>query len=332
MALGKRKRMTEGRGILAERRAIRRKASSTATKTRTVTTAKRRRKKTKKTVKRERASRASSISVAFSSSSSSSLISAPATTKQENTPTTAEIQLQPKVEYSPNALAKCHVCRKKIRKEHKRYGIPEHSERYNKEIYRYYHYNCCPAQFKAMVPNAVADLQHQKDQAAARQVILEKRKSLVQKLQDLRTAFANRLQVSPFIVFSNHTLEEIVYHMPTSSPELLDVHGIGAVKLKSFGDPILHVVQQYERTLMGGASSKRRKPTVAATINSVRQRRIKQDRIPKSTTSAMAAVIVIDVSDDEDNEINMGETLTCEELVNQKFQHAAANGYVISVD
>ena len=35
---------------------------------------------------------------------------------------------------------------------------------------------------------------------------------------------------------------------------------------------------------------------------------------------------------DDDDEVVVVETLTCEEIVKRKFEHAKANGYVISID
>jgi hypothetical protein len=39
-----------------------------------------------------------------------------------------------------------------------------------------------------------------------------------------------------------------------------------------------------------------------------------------------------DDDDDDEEEIAIGVTLTCEQLVEQKFDHAAKNGYIIAID
>ena len=231
----------------------------------------------------------------------------------------ADTTLQAKVEYSPNALAKCTACRKKIRKDQKRFGIPENSERYNKEIYRYYHYKCCPADLKAQVPSASEDLKRQKEEAQERERVIAQRQDLADHLRTLRTTFANRLNVAAFLVFSNATLDEIVYQMPTTSNALLQVRGIRPGKLQSFGDPILRLIQQYQYQQQSQNSQEvtDRKPKA-------KLRRLKCRRIKVSS--------VVTMEDSEGEEIEGCETLTCEELVNQKFAHAAKNGYLISID
>jgi superfamily II DNA helicase RecQ len=231
--------------------------------------------------------------------------------------------LKPKVEYSPTGIAKCTLCRRKIKKDHKRFGIPENSERYSKQIYRYYHVQCCPPALQAMVPNAAEELKRQKAAAQNKQHIVAERNELLQNLKQMRLHFANRLEVPFFMVLSNATLEELVAQMPTNNSQLLKVRGIGPKKLQSFGDPILALIQRYtEKVLLREASVK---PEIKLAGSMKRRAR--------SKANSAATAIAIDDSDDEnDNGIDMGKTLTCEELVNQKFEHATVNGYVISVD
>jgi superfamily II DNA helicase RecQ len=253
----------------------------------------------------------------------SASISAPRDTKAPPVASLSTTEdLKPKVEYSPTGIAKCTLCRKKIKKDHKRFGIPEHSERYNKQIYRYYHAQCCPPALQAMVPNAVEELNRQKAADQHKQHIVAERNELLQNLKQMRLHFANRLEVPFFMVLSNATLEELVAQMPTNNTQLLNVRGIGNKKLQNFGDPILALIQQYtEKVLLREASVKpERKPA-----GFMRRR-------ARSKANSTATAIAIDDSDNEDDCIHMAKTLTCEELVNQKFKHAAANGYVISVD
>lgn len=235
-----------------------------------------------------------------------------------------------KAEYSPNSLAKCTSCRKKIHRDQKRYGIPEHSDRYNKDIYRYHHDKCCPAALKAQVPTAQQDWKRQKEESLELEQLIAQRQDLVEELKTLRAAFANKLQLAAaFLVFSNATLDELVYRLPTTQKKLLQVRGIGPVKCQSFGDPILRLILQYQQQQQqhGISSMGDRKPNACPA-----KRRGKQQQGPE--------VITIDDSDDDDDDEKaqhmmmdvVGETLTCEQLVHQKFAHAAAHGYMISVD
>lgn len=249
-------------------------------------------------------------------------------------PPVAAAPLKPKVEYSPNALAKCQECRKKIQKEHKRFGIPGHCARYNKEIYRYYHCRCCPQNLQEMVPDALEQLAQQKVLVKNKERLLEERQGLFKDLKKLRLLFANRLEVSFCLVFSNEVLKELVVRMPTTSAELLDVHGIGEAKLKSFGDPIFTVIRNYKFQL------KRASASVPDTDRKATAIRLKLERKPQhhpaQTCSRKklppgAEVMAIDDTDEE-TDIVMGASLTCEQLVELKFKHAADNGYMISVD
>ena len=233
--------------------------------------------------------------------------------------------LEAKVEFSPNAMAKCQSCQKKIQKNHKRYGIPEYSSRYSKDIYRYYHVRCCPPQLQNKVPNAEAELARQMQVARDNTKLLQDRRELFDKLKRLRLLFANRLEVSFFLVFNNDVLKELVVKMPTTSAELLEVRGIGPNKLKSFGDPILTVIRQYK--------AQTSTPTKKSAV--VKSERARNTTTRKKSASAAVEVISIDTDDDDedgDEDIVMGASLTCEQLVAQKFAHAAENGYVIAVD
>lgn len=227
--------------------------------------------------------------------------------------------LEDKIEYSPNALARCCHCRGKIKKGEQRYGITEFSERYNKEIYRYFHQRCCPSALKARVPFAEDALNRQRKEERSRARLLRERDALYQNLKTLRQIFARRLGYSPFIVLQDSTLEDLVVKMPTSKPALLNVHGIGTKKCQSFGDPIIRLIFQYKRQV---ASVERE------TVRSSKSRTVTN----KKSGSSKADAVALESDNEDDDCLEVGETLTCEQLVNQKFQHAAANGYVISVD
>jgi hypothetical protein len=125
----------------------------------------------------------------------------------------------------------------------------------------------------------------------------------------------------PFLVFNTKTMEDLVVKMPTTQDALLNVHGIGPKKYQNFGDPIITLIKQYKRQV---AELDKRK---------------KQDRRSRSSANNNSEVVVIasdteeeEKEDNNDGECVVGETMTCEELVNRKFEHAAANGYVISID
>ena len=258
-------------------------------------------------------------------------------------------------------MAKCKSCFKKVEKKSKRFGIPLWSPRFNQEIYCYYHLQCCPEHIRNTIPNIRQKLSQQGQIENEKVHTLHYRQELVQSLKILRLMFANRLKVSPCLVFSNDVLNEIVFVLPDTQHELLsNVRGIGPTKLKSFGSAILSLIRQYntqqkEKRIQRAAAAatkngRKKKPHTTNSNNNNNNSKRKKDPPPQ--------VIVIDDSDDDSNdnyafdyqrnansnnnnnddyddeeeEIAIGVTLTCEQLVKQKFDHAAKNGYIIAID
>jgi HRDC domain len=210
----------------------------------------------------------------------------------------------------------------------------------------------------------------------------------LQRLKSLRTAFAQRLQVEPFRIFHNSTLEDIVYHSPRTLQALGEIHGIGPKKVESFGSAVLavlllepsqreeHRIQKHGRHSSRAVVATTTTATATATTTTtttttnqpqkVRRRVIaledsdeEEGIVAFSRAAAAAAALASpgtittttttkshppikndtieimdddDDDDDDDGEIAVVESLTCEQLVQQKFDHAMTHGYVISVD
>ena len=213
-----------------------------------------------------------------------------------------------KYEFSPSNRAKCQKCRKKIHRGTVRVGVEEYSARYNKHIHRYYHDTCFPAKNRLRLAGGTPqdELARQSKEQVQKHRLLTERGDLRESLRHLRRLFANRLDLPPFMIWADTVLDDLVVKMPKNQEELLKVHGIGPKKYRSFGDPILQVIRHYHRAYVH-----RR-----ATSSSVKPP-------PRSNTAAVAtnnkAVVAV-------------ETLSCDDIVSRKFEHAAANGYVISVD
>jgi superfamily II DNA helicase RecQ len=203
-----------------------------------------------------------------------------------------------KVEFSPNSMAKCKSCQKKIEKKSERIGIPEWYARYQKHSYHYYHLQCCPDHIRNTIPNIRQKLKQQKQKQNEKSQIVRKRYELVVSLKELRLTFAKRLHIPAYCIFNDEVLNEIVAVLPGTKNQLLNISGIGPAKLQNFGTPILSIIRQYKNN-----HSKQRQG----------QRKTDSD------------------SNNDDDDIAIGQTLTCEQLVQQKFDHAAANGYVIAL-
>lgn len=69
--------------------------------------------------------------------------------------------------------------------------------------------------------------------------------SLFQKLRELRLIIAGEEHVPPFVVFSDATLEDLVRRLPKNEEEMAEVHGIGAFKLKKYGQRFLYAIREF---------------------------------------------------------------------------------------
>ncbi|UDY24600.1 ATP-dependent DNA helicase UvrD2 [Nocardioides sp. Kera G14] len=69
--------------------------------------------------------------------------------------------------------------------------------------------------------------------------------ALFERLKEWRTRTAAHIEKPAYIVFSNHTLEKIAEHRPTSLVQLRRVEGIGETKLNDYGDEVLAIVEEH---------------------------------------------------------------------------------------
>jgi DNA helicase-2/ATP-dependent DNA helicase PcrA len=61
-------------------------------------------------------------------------------------------------------------------------------------------------------------------------------------LREWRREQAKAARVPAYTVFNDETLDDLVAQRPSSPGELLDVRGMGPVKVSRFGDEILAIV------------------------------------------------------------------------------------------
>ncbi len=71
-------------------------------------------------------------------------------------------------------------------------------------------------------------------------------KSLLKLLIDLRQELALKQGVPPFVIFSNHTLQDMALKKPKTSDEFLNVSGVGQYKLTLYGFPFISVIKDYD--------------------------------------------------------------------------------------
>jgi RecQ family ATP-dependent DNA helicase len=82
----------------------------------------------------------------------------------------------------------------------------------------------------AAVPTAL-DMQHER--------------ALFEELRGVRLALAREARVPPFVVFSDRTLQEMAQKRPLNEDALLQVGGVGAHKLATYGTPFLEAIRAY---------------------------------------------------------------------------------------
>ena len=68
---------------------------------------------------------------------------------------------------------------------------------------------------------------------------------LLKLLRDLRKKEAMKMEVPPFVVFQDPSLDDMALKYPISMPELLNIHGVGEGKAKKYGKPFVELISNY---------------------------------------------------------------------------------------
>ena len=68
--------------------------------------------------------------------------------------------------------------------------------------------------------------------------------ALYLKIKEWRKKLADEMNIAPYQIFGDKTLEELVEKKPRSNPELLTVFGIGSVKAEKLGSQILRLISE----------------------------------------------------------------------------------------
>jgi superfamily II DNA helicase RecQ len=137
-------------------------------------------------------------------------------------------------------------------------------------FHTYFHEACLPEcqraqfQFSNGARNLNEELARHKTDARNEQQLLRSRQDLRGALRRLRTLFAQRLDCAPYLIFHDRTLNEIVVKLPRNKSTWMAVYGIGDQKFKSFGTPILSVVEQYSSRLCNTTRHKQEQARTSA--------------------------------------------------------------------
>ena len=68
---------------------------------------------------------------------------------------------------------------------------------------------------------------------------------LLTQLKSLRKSQADKLEVPPFVVFQDPSLEDMAMKYPITMEELLNIHGVGEGKAKKYGKPFVAMIKAY---------------------------------------------------------------------------------------
>lgn len=69
--------------------------------------------------------------------------------------------------------------------------------------------------------------------------------NLLRSLKDLRRKEAQKLDVPPFVIFQDPSLEDMALKYPIAMDELVNTYGVGEGKAKKYGEPFLSFISQY---------------------------------------------------------------------------------------
>ena len=83
------------------------------------------------------------------------------------------------------------------------------------------------------------------DAVGRRRSTLEFDHGLFEKLRSLRRGIASGDGVPPYVVFGDATLQQMAHFFPQNLNSLSRISGVGAVKLKRYGDDFLGVIREY---------------------------------------------------------------------------------------
>ncbi|MBN6711673.1 DNA helicase RecQ [Haemophilus haemoglobinophilus] len=70
-------------------------------------------------------------------------------------------------------------------------------------------------------------------------------KDLFARLRFLRKQIADKENIPPYIVFNDATLQEMAQYQPTTEREMLQINGVGAIKLERFAQPFIALIREH---------------------------------------------------------------------------------------
>jgi ATP-dependent DNA helicase RecQ len=87
------------------------------------------------------------------------------------------------------------------------------------------------------------DLVVEKEKPKQKKLLLED--ELMKRLKEWRSELAKQKQVPAYVIFSDKVFENVVASKPSTTADLLNVEGIGKVKMEQYGKDILAIIQGF---------------------------------------------------------------------------------------
>jgi len=69
--------------------------------------------------------------------------------------------------------------------------------------------------------------------------------TLMRMLKDLRKSNAKKLEVPPYVIFQDPSLEDMALKYPITIEELYNIHGVGEGKARRYGKDFVKLIKQY---------------------------------------------------------------------------------------
>lgn len=99
--------------------------------------------------------------------------------------------------------------------------------------------------FKSQILNNNQEHVEKREKTKIKYNFDENEKFLLHEIKKFRKEQAQSEKVPRYIIFSNETINQIVYYKPRTIIELLRIYGIGNRKANAYGDTILEIINRY---------------------------------------------------------------------------------------
>ncbi|KAL9189976.1 hypothetical protein ACHAXT_009651 [Thalassiosira profunda] len=236
-------------------------------------------------------------------------------------------QVRDKLEASPTGRAKCRRCGEKIEKGTKRVGIQgqiQTPQGYPVWRPRYYHSDCVSEETKRKLhldpPKKRAAKRAKKEEKSTVKLKPKLRKQLEADLRGLRQSFAAMQNCDDYKIYPIKSLDDIVKRLPTNETELKECWGIKEKRCDQYGSSILRVVNFYLDQQQEQEQQKKPRGKRSASSTSARANRRRNNNTVASDSAA-----------NNDDEVEVGPTLSVEDIVAQRVRDAEARGEVFEI-